>query len=95
MGTVQQIGSALQGRLDIKEGDRVIPVYSLSSIPLSLTSIDNVIGDKFVSVKGTAVAFARSSFVTVPSEFDLDVASIAVDVAFCLTPVPLASTSWL
>jgi hypothetical protein len=44
VGTVQQIGAALQGKLDIKEGDRVIPIYSLSSIPIKLTSIDNVMG---------------------------------------------------
>ena len=41
---MQQIGAALQGKLDIKEGDRVIPIYSLSSIPIKLTSIDNVMG---------------------------------------------------
>jgi hypothetical protein len=44
VGTVQQIGAALQGKVDIKEGDRVIPIYSLSSIPLKLTSIDNIMG---------------------------------------------------
>lgn len=87
MGTVQQVGSALQGKLDIKEGDRVIPVYSISSIPLNITSIDGIIGEKFVSVKGTAVAFARSSFVTLPSEFDADVASVVVDVASSLSQV--------
>jgi len=87
VGTVQQLGSALQGRSDIKEGDKVVPMYSLSSVPIKLTGVNNIVGEEFVFVKGTAAVCARATFAQVPSDLETEVVAMGVEVASCLSQV--------
>jgi hypothetical protein len=87
LGTVQEIGDALYRKLDLKEGDRVIPICSLSSIPLRIISIGNVIGEQIIHVKGHAVIFSNSSFITVPQDVESEIALLAIEVASALSQV--------
>jgi serine/threonine protein kinase len=87
LGTVQEIGDSLYRKLDMKEGDRVIPICSLSSIPLRIISIGNSIGDRIINVKGHAVVFGNSSFISVPQDIESEVALLAVETAAALSQV--------
>lgn len=50
-------------------------------------------GERFIFAKGTAVAFARSTFALPPPEFEIDVAAVAIDVASCLSQIERAATT--
>lgn len=73
---MQQLGSALQGRSDIKEGDKVVPMYSLSSVPIKLTGVNNIVG-----------AFIHPH-PSIPPSLDLAAAELNVRTPIIADPIP-------
>ena len=58
LGTVEKIGDALKGKIDLKEGDRIATLVSLSLTPLRIDEIVNIKADvDQVDIKGKAILF--------------------------------------
>lgn len=81
VGTVAQVGSALQGR-DIVPGDRIASLVSLSLTPLRIDEILDVRKDvDQVAVKGQAVLFESGIYAKLPDDMPPTLALAALDVA--------------
>lgn len=77
VGRVKDYGSR---RKDLTKGYTLVPLSSLSTMPLKLDKIKGIKGDQ-VEVKGTAVLFESTPFTYVPSDFDLETSLAAVDIS--------------
>ena len=42
LGTVEKIGDALKGKIDLKEGDKIATLVSLSLTPLRIDKIKDI-----------------------------------------------------
>lgn len=82
IGSVEKIGDALIGQTDLKVGDRLVTLVSLSLTPLRLDSISGInhVTDR-VDVKGKAVLFEKSLYAKLPEDLSQDVAMAVLDVA--------------
>lgn len=63
-----------------KVGDGIIPVASLSTIPLYLRKVNAIRGDQ-VEVEGEAILFQSLPYTFIPTDFDLETALSAVDIS--------------
>lgn len=82
MGTVAKIGPALQDRKDIKVGDRVASLVSLSLTPLHIEEILAVHPDTDrVDIRGQAVLFESGIYARLPEDMPESLALAALDVA--------------
>ena len=82
VGMVKSIGKNAPCRRDVSIGSRVIPLCSLSAIPISLTAIFDVgKSHSQVSVEGTAVIFENIKLAVVPNQLPLKLALAAVDIS--------------
>ena len=81
MGSVARIGSALQGR-DLKEGDRIASLVSLSLTPLYIEEILAVHPEiDRVDIKGQAILFESGIYAKLPDDMPEALALAALDVA--------------
>jgi L-erythro-3,5-diaminohexanoate dehydrogenase len=77
-GYVFEMGEGLMHEL--WTGDCIIPVVSLSTIPLNLTKIKKIQGN-LVHVDGTAVLFQSLPYALMPEDFSLEAALEAIDIS--------------
>src|SRR5512145_322464 len=81
IGQVAKIGSALKGR-DLKVGDRIASLVSLSLTPLKIEKIQKIHPDiDRVEIKGQAILFESGIYAKLPSDMDEGLALAALDVA--------------
>ena len=82
IGTVEKIGSALKGKVDIKEGDKIVTLVSLSLTPLRIDKIKDIRKDiDQVDIDGKAILFEKTIYSKIPKDIDESLALAALDVA--------------
>ncbi|TFG19870.1 MAG: L-erythro-3,5-diaminohexanoate dehydrogenase [Promethearchaeota archaeon] len=82
MGTVEKIGDALIGKTDLKVGDRIATLVSLSLTPLKIEAIHAIKMDiDRVDVKAQASLFESGIYSKLPPDMDEALALAALDVA--------------
>ena len=82
MGSVAQIGSALQDRKDIEVGDRIASLVSLSLTPLHIDQILAIHPEiDRVDIKGKAILFESGIYAKLPEDMPEALALAALDVA--------------
>lgn len=81
-GRVKSIGSAIAGNCDLKPGDEIVTLVSLSLTPLY---IEDILGVRpavdQVDIRGTAVLFERTGYAKIPPDISRGVALAVLDVA--------------
>ena len=81
LGTVKEIGPKLKDR-DLKVGDRIATLVSLSLTPLKVDEIISINRDTCqVKVKGQAILFETGIYAKIPSDMDEALALAILDVA--------------
>ncbi|MHB8798637.1 MAG: L-erythro-3,5-diaminohexanoate dehydrogenase [Thermoanaerobaculia bacterium] len=81
IGTVNKVGSALASR-DLKPGDKVASLVSLSMTPLKIKRIVKIYADiDRVEVEAQAVLFESGIYAKLPTDMDEGLALAALDVA--------------
>ena len=81
LGTVKEIGPRLAAR-DLKVGDRIATLVSLSLTPLKVDEVISVNKDTCqVKVKGQAILFETGIYAKIPSDMDEALALAILDVA--------------
>lgn len=82
LGTVEKIGDALKGKIDLKEGDKIATLVSLSLTPLRIDEILEIREDvDQVDIKGKAILFESGIYAKIPSDMPEKLALSALDVA--------------
>ena len=82
MGTVAQIGDDLKGKIDLKEGDKVVSQVSLSLTPLKINKIKAIHKDiDRVDVDAQAILFESGIYAKMPDDMSEPLALAALDVA--------------
>ncbi len=82
IGTVEKIGEALIGKTDLKVGDKISTLVSLSLTPLVIEEIIDVKPDiDRVEIKGKAILFQSGLYAKLPKDMDENLALAALDVA--------------
>lgn len=82
LGTVEKIGSKLEGNIPIKVGDKIATLVSLSLTPLRIDEILQVnMNIDRVDIKGKAILFESGIYAKIPDDFSEAVALAALDVA--------------
>jgi L-erythro-3,5-diaminohexanoate dehydrogenase len=81
IGTVNEVGKALAGR-DLKAGDKIASLVSLSMTPLKIKRIVRIYPDiDRVEVEAQAVLFESGIYAKLPTDMDEGLALAALDVA--------------
>lgn len=82
LGKVEKIGNALKGKIDLKEGDRIATLVSLSLTPLRIDEILKIKADvDQVDIKGKAILFESGIYAKIPNDMPEKLALSALDVA--------------
>lgn len=82
LGTVEKIGDALKGKIDLKEGDKIATLVSLSLTPLRIDKIKEIRKDvDQVDIDGKAILFESGIYAKIPSDLPENLALSALDVA--------------
>jgi L-erythro-3,5-diaminohexanoate dehydrogenase len=82
LGTVEKIGDALKGRTDLKVGDKIATLVSLSLTPLRIDKIKDIRPDiDQVDIDGKAILFESGIYAKIPSDMPETLALSALDVA--------------
>jgi len=82
IGTVSEIGSALEGRIDLKPGDKIATLVSLSLTPLVIEEILEVREEiDQVDIKGKAILFESGLYAKLPADIPEKLALSLLDVA--------------
>ncbi len=82
IGTVAQIGDALVGKTDLKVGDKIATLVSLSLTPLVIEEILEIrINIDQVDIKGKAILFESGLYAKIPSDIPENLALSVLDVA--------------
>ncbi|MBW9155433.1 L-erythro-3,5-diaminohexanoate dehydrogenase [Clostridium tagluense] len=82
IGTVEKIGEALKGKTDLKVGDKISTLVSLSLTPLKIDEIIDIKPDiDRVVIKGKAILFESGLYAKLPKDMDENLALAALDVA--------------
>lgn len=82
LGTVAQIGDALKGKIDLKVGDKIATLVSLSLTPLRIDKIKAIRKDvDQVDIEGKAILFESGIYAKIPSDMPEKLALSALDVA--------------
>ena len=82
LGKVEKIGDALKGKIDLKEGDRIATLVSLSLTPLRIDEILEIRPDvDQVDIKGKAILFESGIYAKIPDDMPEKLALSALDVA--------------
>lgn len=89
IGTVEQIGPALEGKTDLKVGDKIATLVSLSLTPLRIDEILEVrVDNDQVDIKGKAILFESGIYAKIPSDLPEKLVLSALDV--CGAPAQTA-----
>lgn len=82
IGRVEEIGPALEGKTDLKVGDRVATMVSLSLTPLRIDKIKEVRMDADqVDIDGKAILFESGIYAVLPDDIPENLAMAVLDVA--------------
>lgn len=82
IGTVEEIGPALEGKTDLKVGDKIATLVSLSLTPLVIEEITAVRKDiDQVDIKGKAILFESGIYAKLPDDIPENLALSVLDVA--------------
>jgi len=81
IGTVEKIGDDLVGKTDLKVGDKIATLVSLSLTPLRIDEIIDIKPDiDRVEIKGKAVLFESGIYAVLPTDMSETLALAALDV---------------
>ncbi|WP_270941020.1 L-erythro-3,5-diaminohexanoate dehydrogenase [Romboutsia lituseburensis] len=82
IGTIEKIGSDLEGKVDLKVGDKIATLVSLSLTPLKIEEIIDIKSDiDRVEIKGKAILFESGIYAKLPTDMEETLALAALDVA--------------
>ena len=82
LGTVEKIGDALVGKTDLKVGDKIATLVSLSLTPLRIDKIKEIRADvDQVDIDGKAILFESGIYAKIPADLPEKLALSALDVA--------------
>ncbi len=82
LGTVEKIGDALDGKIDLKVGDKIATLVSLSLTPLRIDKIKEIRAEvDQVDIDGKAILFESGIYAKIPSDLPENLALSALDVA--------------
>jgi len=82
LGTVEQIGDALKDKIDLKVGDKIATLVSLSLTPLRIDKIKEIRSDiDQVDIDGKAILFESGIYAKIPTDMPENLALSALDVA--------------
>ncbi len=82
IGTIEKIGEDLEGKIDLKVGDKIATLVSLSLTPLQIDEIVDIKPDiDRVEIKGKAILFESGIYAKLPSDMSETLALAALDVA--------------
>lgn len=82
IGTVAQIGEDLKGKIDLKEGDKIASLVSLSLTPLKISKIKAIHPEiDRVEVEAQAILFESGLYAKLPEDMSEALALAALDVA--------------
>jgi len=82
LGTVEKIGDALKGKIDLKEGDKIATLVSLSLTPLRIDKIKEIRKEvDQVDIDGKAILFESGIYAKIPTDMPEKLALSALDVA--------------
>lgn len=82
LGTVEKIGDALVGKIDLKPGDKIATLVSLSLTPLRIDKIKDIRPDiDQVDIDGKAILFESGIYAKIPNDMPETLALSALDVA--------------
>jgi L-erythro-3,5-diaminohexanoate dehydrogenase len=82
IGTVEQIGIDLKNKIDLKEGDKIATLVSLSLTPLRIDKIKNIQPDiDRVEIEGKAILFESGVYAKLPEDLENTLSLAALDVA--------------
>lgn len=82
IGTVAEVGPALEGKTDLKVGDKIATLVSLSLTPLVIDEILEVRKDiDQVDIKGKAILFESGIYAKIPTDLPENLALSVLDVA--------------
>ena len=81
-GVVEKIGDALAGKIDLKVGDKIATLVSLSLTPLRIDKIKDIRPDiDQVDIDGKAILFESGIYAKIPDDMPETLALSALDVA--------------
>lgn len=82
IGRVRDLGASLRSRIDLKLGDRIASLVSLTLTPLHIDAIERIdVATGRVWIRGQAVLFESGLWAKLPSDIDENVALAVLDVA--------------
>jgi len=82
IGKVEKIGPALEGKTDLKVGDKIATLVSLSLTPLRIDKIKEVRKDiDQVDIEGKAILFESGIYAVIPNDIPENLALSVLDVA--------------
>lgn len=82
LGTVEKIGDALKGKIDLKEGDKIATLVSLSLTPLRIDKVKDIRPDiDQVDIDGKAILFETGIYAKIPEDLPENLVLSALDVA--------------
>ena len=82
IGTVAQIGPALAGKTDLKVGDKIATLVSLSLTPLRIDEIRKIhLHKDQIEIKGQAILFETGLYAKLPDDIPEKMALAILDVA--------------
>lgn len=82
IGTIEKIGSDLVDKIDIKVGDKIATLVSLSLTPLKIEKILDIKPEiDRVEIKGKAILFESGIYAKLPEDMEENLALAALDVA--------------
>lgn len=80
IGTVKEIGSDLESKVDVKVGDRIATLVSLTLTPLKVYEIKGIKGEQ-IDVNAEAILFESGIYAKLPNDMTDKLALAALDVA--------------
>ena len=82
VGRVLQIGEALRGVIDLRAGDRIASLVSLTLTPLQIDAVTGVdVATARIWIRGKAILFQSGLWTRLPEDFAEEVALCVLDVA--------------
>lgn len=82
IGTVEKIGPALEGKTDLKVGDKIATLVSLSLTPLRIDEFLEIRKDSDqVDIKGKAILFESGIYAIIPEDMPENLVLSVLDVA--------------
>lgn len=89
LGKVEKIGDALKGKIDLKEGDKIATLVSLSLTPLRIDKIKDIRPEiDQVDIDGKAILFESGIWAKIPDDLPENLVLSALDV--CGAPAQTA-----